>query len=101
MVNWNEVCSWLENHGHITHDWDHVMVHDDGIYCKDDVENTMISVFKKNSGELVAFVGILTPNMSVGGDTCVFVETEWDVIDYLTDNMQRLYDELTRKFTEV
>jgi hypothetical protein len=77
------------------------MIHDDGIYCKDEVENTMISVFKKNSDELVAFVGILTPKMSVGGDTSVYVETEWDVIDYLADNMPRLYDELTRKFMEV
>lgn len=100
MINWEEVRFWLERKGHINSQWERIEVSQDGIYCEDTSENTIISIFTKVSGELVVFVGILKPKMSVGGETGVYVETHWDVCDYLIDNMERLIEKLEDKWND-
>lgn len=99
-MNWAEICNWLVIHGHISMKWETIEVSDDGLYCSDTYENTYISVFTKGSGELVVFIGCFNPRISVGGNTSVYVETDCEVMDYLRDNMDRLYDELMGKAME-
>ena len=86
--------------GHINAQWERIEVSQDGIYCEDTSENTIISIFTKVSGELVVFVGILKPKMSIGGETGIYVETHWDVCDYLIDNMERLFEKLEDKWND-
>lgn len=99
-MNWEEVRYWLERHGHINSQWERIEVSTDGIYCEDASENTIISIFTKVSGELVVFIGMLKPKTSIGGETGVYVESHWDVCDYLVDNMERLIEKLEDKWNE-
>ena len=99
-MDWDIVREWLDYHGHIRDDWDRIDVTEDGIYCEDTPENTFISVFTKFSGELVVFVGCLSPKLSVGGHTCIYVEDVWQVIDYLQDNLENMFEDLANKFFE-
>ena len=98
-MDWNEVKFWLDCHGHINEQWDCIAIGVDGdnIYCEDSMENTFISIFTRGDGELIVYVGMLHPKMSVGGPTGVYVESHFDVIDYLVDHMENMYDELMRK----
>lgn len=96
-MDWHIVQQWLEDHGHIHIGWECIDVGDDSIYCSDELENTFISIFTKGSGELVFYVGILRPKLSVGGNTGVYIESPYDVIDYLHDNMEDMYEALNRK----
>ena len=93
-MNWNEVYYWLKNHGHIQDDWECIGVGEDSIYCSDTMENTFISIFTKISDELVGYVGCIKPKVSVGGNTGIYIQSIFDVLDYLHDNMERLYEEL-------
>ncbi len=97
-MNWNEVKIWLHCHNHINeHQWEVIEVNDDNLYCSDTVENTFFSLFTRSDGELIMFVGMLQPKVSVGGPTGIYVENYHDVIDFLIDHMDDMYDELMRK----
>ena len=52
------------------------------------------------SGELVVFVGCNKPKISVGGDTGIYVQSEWDIIDYLHDNLEDMFEKLGVKMME-
>ena len=97
-MNWSEVYEWLLNHGHVNPSWERVDITEDGFYAEDSFENTFISLFTRGGDELVVFVGCLHPKISVGGATSVCVESHFDVLDYLHDNFEAYYEELTEKF---
>jgi hypothetical protein len=91
------VKEWLETHGHINPAWDCIGVGDDSFYAEDKTENTIISIFTRAGGELILYVGCRRPNISVGGSTGHFVFTGWDVIDFLSDHLEDMYDQLMEK----
>ena len=96
-MDWILVKEWLENHGHINSNWDCVAVSEDSFYAEDKMENTFISIFTRGGDELVIYVGCLRPKVSVGSSTGYYVSNCWDVIDFLEDNLEDMYDELMRK----
>lgn len=95
-MNWKTVEEWLELHGYISFDWEEQNT-DNCIYYADTKENTFISIFTKVSGELIVYVGMFNPHTSVGGDTSIYIISEWDIIDYLHDNMEDLFEKLNQK----
>lgn len=94
-MEYREVLQWLKDHGHINEDWA-----DNALYCRDEFENTMISVFNRVDGELICYVGCVRPDVSVGGSTGIYVANPWDVIDYLTDHLEDMYEDLMKKVSE-
>jgi hypothetical protein len=96
-MNWTIVCKWLKDRGHIGDHWERLDVTEDGIYAEDSFENTFISIFTRGENELVLYVGCLQPKVSVGSGTGYYVVTCWDVIDFLEDNLEDMYNELMRK----
>ena len=96
-MEWMLVKDWLERCGQIDENWDCVAVGEDSFYAEDAAENTFISLFLRGGCELVAFVGMLRPKVSVGGSTGVAIYSHEDVIAYLEDNLGDMYDELMRK----
>ena len=99
-MNWNEVYEWLKSHGHVQENWDCIEISDDSFYAEDSMENTFISLFTRGVDELVLYVGCLRPKMSVGGSTGFYVSDCWDVIDFLVDYLEDMYDELMGKAME-
>lgn len=99
-MEYREVLQWLKDHGHINDDWAEISWADDGLYCRDEFENTMISVFNRVDGELICYVDCLRPKVSVGGPTGVYVNNPWDVIDYLYDNLEDMYEDLMKKVSK-
>ena len=101
-MNWSEVYEWLKSHGHVSEDWDYIEISDGSFYAKDEMENTFISLFvSSDENELVAYVGCLNPKISVGGRTGTYdVVISYDVIDYLENHLENMYDELMRKAVE-
>lgn len=98
-IEWPTIIEWLELHGHISFNWEEI-TNEDCVYCADTLENTFISIFTKVSGELVVFVGCNKPKISVGGDTGIYIQSEWDIIDYLEDNLEDMFDKLNIKIME-
>ena len=96
-MNWNEVYEWLKSHNHVHEGWDCIAVGDDSFYAEDKAENTFISIFTRGEGELVLYVGCRRPKVSVGSGTGYYVSNCWDVIDFLEDNLEDMYDELMKK----
>lgn len=99
-MEYREVLQWLKDHGHINDDWTEISWTDDALYCRDEFENTMISVFNRVNGELICYVGCVRPNVSVGGPTGIYVINHWDVIDYLTDHLEDMYEDLMKKVSK-
>ena len=100
-MNWNEVYEWLKSHGHINDEWENIAVTDDGFYAEDKMENTFISLFTRGSDdELVFYVGCLRPKVSVGSCTGLYVSHSGDVIGFLEDHLEYMYDALMRKVME-
>ena len=99
-MNWILVKEWLENHGHINPNWDCIGVSDDSFYAEDKMENTFISLFTRGGCELVAIVGMMHPKVSVGGSTGIDVYSHENVIWFLEDNLEDMYDELMRKVVQ-
>lgn len=99
-MNWTIVREWLKDKGHIGDHWERLDVTEDSIYAEDLFENTFISIFTRGKNELILYVGCLQPKISVGGATGYRISTCWDVIDFLEDNLEDMYDELTKKFVE-
>ena len=95
-VDWRLVKEWLERRGYISDAWEQIDVDDGGIYCADPAENTFISLFV-NGGFLVCFVGCINPKISAGGDTDCPCSHYCDVINYLSDELDNLFDILARK----
>ena len=95
-MNWETITEWLEIHGHISFDWEEI-TNEDCVYCADTLENTFISIFTKVTGELVVSIGCFKPRVSVGGDTGLYVQTEWEIIDYLHDNLEDMFETLNTK----
>ena len=96
-MNWNEVYDWLRSHNHVHENWERIEINDDGFYAEDEIENTFISIFTRGGDELVLYVGCLRPKISVGSGTGWYVSTCWDVIDFLDDHLEDMYDELMQK----
>ena len=96
-MTWVDVKEWLESHGHINPTWDCVEVNEDSFYAEDEMENTFISIFTRGNDELVIYVGCLQPKVSVGSGTGYQVTHSDDVIYFLEDNLENMYDELMRK----
>ena len=96
-MTWMLVKEWLENHGHINSNWDCVAVSEDSFYAEDKMENTFISLFQRGSCELVAIVGMRRPHISVGGPTDAAIYSHEDVIYFLEDNLEDMYDQLMQK----
>lgn len=99
-MNWNEVYEWLKSHGHIHDGWETIAVGDDRFYAEDEMENTFISIFTRGGNELVLYVGCFRPKVSVGSGTGYYVSHSDDVINFLEDNLEDMYDELMRKVME-
>ena len=99
-MNWNEVYEWLKSHNHIHEGWECIEVGDDSFYAEDEMENTFISIFTRSEDELVLYIGCLQPKVSVGSSTDCYVSNCWDVIDFLEDNLENMYDELMRKVND-
>jgi hypothetical protein len=97
---WNEVYEWLKSHNHVNEKWDCIAVGEDSFYAEDKMENTFISLFQRGENELVAVVGMMRPNVSVGGPTDAVIYSYEDVIYFLEDNLEDMYDELMRKAVE-
>jgi hypothetical protein len=95
-IGWELVKEWLERRGYISDRWERVEVDDCGIYCADTMENTFISLFI-NGGFLVCFVGCIKPKVYAGGDTDCRCSHYCDVINYLDDELENLFDALERK----
>lgn len=96
-MNWNEVYEWLKSHGHVHENWDCIEIGDDSFYAEDKMENTFISIFTRGEGELVLYIGCQRPKISVGSGTGCYVSNCWDVIDFLEDNLEDMYDALMKK----
>lgn len=96
-MDWSIVKDWLIQHGHASEDWDRIEITYDSIYLKDDFENTFISAFQAH-GNLIVYVGTVNPNISVGGDTGFPCSSPWDAIDYFTDYLEELWEDLGRKY---
>ena len=65
--------------------------------AEDKMENTFISLFTRGGSELVAIVGMKHPKVSVGGATDAVIHSIEDVIYFLEDNLEDMYDALMRK----
>lgn len=61
------------------------------------MENTFISIFTHSNDELVVYVGCLRPKVSVGGKTGYQITHSDDIIYFLEDNLEDMYNELMRK----
>lgn len=96
-MTWVYIKEWLESHGYIDPTWDCVEVNEDGFYAEDEMENTFISIFTHNNDELIIYVGCLRPKVSVGGTTGYQVTHSDDIIYFLEDNLEDMYNELMRK----
>ena len=96
-MDWMLVKEWLENHGHINSNWDCVAASEDSFYAEDKMENTFISLFQRGECELVAIVGMMRPKVSVGGPTDAVIYSHEDVIYFLEDNLEDMYDQLMYK----
>lgn len=96
-MTWVYIKEWLESHGYINPTWNCIEVNEDGFYAEDKIENTFISIFTHNNDELVLYVGCLQPKVSVGSSTGYYVSNCWDVIDFLDDSLENMYDELMKK----
>ena len=96
-MTWVYIKEWLESHGYINPAWDCVEVNEDGFYAEDEMENTFISIFTHNNDELIIYVGCLRPKVSVGGTTGYQVTRSDDIIYFLEDNLEDMYNELMRK----
>lgn len=96
-MTWVYIKEWLESHGYIDPTWDCVEVNEDGFYAEDEMENTFISIFTHNNDELIIYVGCLRPKVSVGGTTGYQVTRSDDIIYFLEDNLEDMYNELMRK----
>ena len=96
-MNWNIVAEWMCDRGYIQKHWSEYSITDDGVYCRDDDENTFVSVFT-NAGRLVLFVGIVNPRFSVGGDTDCECNTCWDAIDYIRDYIDEYWESLDARY---
>ena len=96
-MTWVYIKEWLESHGYINPTWNCVEVNEDSFYAEDEMENTFISIFTLDNNELVVYVGCLKPKASVGSSTGYHVSNCWDVIDFLDDNLENMYDELMKK----
>ena len=77
--------------------WNCIEVNEDSFYAEDEMENTFISIFTSSSDELVVYVGCLRPKMSVGGITGYQITCSDDIIYFLEDNLEDMYNELMRK----
>lgn len=96
-MDWMLVKEWLENNGHINPNWDYIGVSDNSFYAEDKMENTFISLFSRGGCELIAIVGMMHPKVSVGGATDTAIYSIEDVIYFLEDNLEDMYDQLMRK----
>ena len=96
-MTWVDIKEWLESHDHINSTWDCVEVNEDSFYAEDEMENTFISIFTRGNDELVVYVGCLQPKVSVGGETDYQVTHSDDIIYFLEDNLEDMYNELMRK----
>lgn len=96
-MDWALVKEWLEDHGHINSNWDYVAVSEDSFYAEDKMENTFISLFLRGGCELVAIVGMIRPKVSVGSPTDAVIHSHEDVIYFLEDNLEDMYDQLMEK----
>ena len=96
-IHFRYCLQFFRDHEHIYDDWAEISWAEDCLYCRDELENTMISVFNRVDGELICYVGCLRPAVSVGGPTGVYVISPWDVIDYLSDNLEDMYLDLAKK----
>jgi hypothetical protein len=96
-MTWVDIKEWLETHEHISPTWDCVEVNEDSFYAEDEMENTFISIFTRSNDELVVYVGCLRPKISVGGETGYQVTHSDDIIYFLEDNLEDMYNELMRK----
>ena len=94
---WKEVYHWMESKDHVNSAWECIGATDSSFYAEDEFENTFISMFTRNDGELIVYVGMMRPKISVGGSTGIIVNSHYDVIDYLEDNLENMYDELMEK----
>ena len=99
-MNWNEVYEWLKSHGHVREDWDCIGIGDDSFYAEDKMENTFISIFLRGGDELVLYVGCLRPKVSVGSGTGLYVSHSGEIIGFLEDHLEYMYDALMRKVME-
>ena len=100
-MNWNEVYNWLVAHGHMTENWEVIGIGYESLYAEDSFENTFLSMFTRGANdELVVIVGCLKPKTSVGGSTGFEVKSHEDVIYWLEDHLEDMYDELMRKVAE-
>lgn len=94
---WVYIKDWLESHGYINPTWDCIEVNEDSFYAEDEMENTFISIFTHGNDELVVYVGCLRPKVSVGGKTGYQITHSDDIIYFLEDNLEDMYNELMRK----
>ena len=99
-MDWNEVYNWLVSHGHVTENWEAIGIGYESFYAEDSFENTFISIFTRGE-ELVLIVGCLRPKVSVGSGTGYMVQSHEDVIYYLEEHLEEMYDELMRKVVNV
>lgn len=96
-MTWVYIKEWLESHGYINPTWNCVEVNEDGFYAEDEMKNTFISIFTHNNDELIIYVGCLRPKVSVGGTTGYQIIHSDDIIYFLEDNLEDMYNELMRK----
>ena len=96
-MTWVYIKEWLESHGYINPTWNCVEVNEDSFYAEDEMENTFISIFTHSNDKLVVYVGCLRPKVSVGGTTDYQVTHSDDIIYFLEDNLEDMYNELMRK----
>lgn len=96
-MNWDEVYEWLKSCGYVNSSWERIDVMSHGLYCGDDAENTIISIFVRKDGELVCYLGMYNPDVEVGGRTGLYLDNTGDLIDYLEWSLEDLSNELMRK----
>ena len=96
-MDWTIVRDWLVHRAHINADWN-IEIGDDSIYCSDENENTFISIFTRADQELIVYVGMLNPKFSCGSGTGIYVNSPYDVIDFLHDHLEDMFDELMQSF---
>ena len=101
-MDWNIVKNWLIEHGYTSdvEDWEYQLLKD-GIYARSEENNAYLSFFARpEDNQLMVYVGSIKPRLSMGGATGLYLYNIFDVIDYLHDELERIYDDMYKLYSK-
>ena len=101
-MDWHIVKDWLIEHGYTSdiEDWEY-QISENGIYAKSEENNDYISAFgRPEDNQLMVYVGSIKPKLSEGGLTGQYLYNIFDVINYLHDELERIYDDMYKLYSK-